>query len=165
MIEAAATAEAAVDHQTHPRDRERALGDGAGEHYLARLAACLPHGRRLRSQRQATVQGGKFQLRPPASGLDRPLALEDFPLSGQKHQHGFACAAGFQPMLLKPAHHLLLQGLLRPRGLVRQLHREAFPFTADHCGLRQLAGQRGEIQRGRHHQQAQLRRQQWPGFQ
>ena len=65
-----------------------------------------------------------------------------------------------EPVLLQPPHHLLLQPLARSRRLVADRDRMTASLAAEHGGLRQLRGQGGEVEGGRHHHQPQIRPQQ-----
>ena len=121
-------------------------------------------GAALGRQGQVAVQGHAVDRLPPAGGSDGPAAGLDLPQARQEHQHGFALAPLLEPVLLESAHHLLLQPLIGPGRLVADRHRVAAALAAEHGGPRELLGQGGQVEGGRHHHQPQIRPEQFAGL-
>ena len=158
-VKAAAAAEARVDHQGDPCNRERTFGDGCSQHQLPRRVGRGLNRPALGRQGQIAVQGAELQLPAPAAGGDRLLALLNLPLPRQKHQHGFRRRALIQPVAFQGPHHLGRQAFPLPGRLMADGHRMAAAFAGEQGGLRQLLLQGLQVEGGGHQQQPQLRRQ------
>ena len=163
-IKAVAAAEAAVDHQPHPGDGQGAFGNGRGQHDLAGSLAGRCHRLQLGLQVQLAMQKRQLRLLAPGRGLNGPLGRLQFPLPRQENQHGFGRAALVEPVGLQGPHHLPFQPFVRATHLVLHCHRPAPPLALDHLSSIQPRCQWGQIERGRHQQQAQIGAQQLAGL-
>ena len=145
--------QSAVDDGGHALDGQAGLGDVGRQDHLA--PTC-----RGRLQRQVLLAAVEFAVEranvdvAAQAGFERALAMADFAPAGQKGQH---VALGLAQRLLHAGGDAHLDGLARLRRPIAHLHRKQPPAGLDH---RRLVEQRRDalgLERGRHHQQAQLR--------
>ena len=136
-IEAQLPAEAAVDHQAHAVNGDRAFGNATGQHQLAVAVGRAAFQRiALALQGQLAMEGADLPV-PEGIGVLQPFpAALDLCQSRQKHQHSTACRE-IESMGLDSAEHLLRQRFVRPRRLVQGVDRVGPSFAGQHRGLGQ----------------------------
>ena len=136
-IEAQLPAQAAVDHQAHAVNGDRAFGNSTGQHQLAVAVGRAAFQRiALALQRQLAMEGADLPV-PEGIGVLQPFpAALDLCQSRQKHQHSTAFRE-IKAMGLHGTEHLLRKRFVRPRGLVKGVDWVGSSFAGQHRGLGQ----------------------------
>ena len=149
--------EAAVDHKTHPVNRDGAFGNRAGQHHFPVAAG--------RAGLQRFALAGQRNL--AVEWLDLPVVerrglLQDVPAAfdlgnpGQEHQNAAAFGQR-QGMGLNGTEHLQRQGLVHPGWLVGRRDGMGATLAFENRRLRQTPTQVRQVERRRHQHQAQIR--------
>ena len=146
---------AAIHNHANIGQRQRGFGNRRGKHDLAALH--WGQGGALGGKIHRAKQGADDAIRGKAA-RKQPLNTPNFAFAGQKHQKATAnFAAVFLGLQHKPG-----QGRLEPHlcvgwpGQPAGFHRERAALRCDHWGIAHQFGNRGRIQRGRHHKDHQV---------
>ena len=154
-IETRLARQPAVDHHAHARQRHRGLGDIGRQHDAPAAVRIRRQRQRLLLQRQLAMQRQQAHIAGGHRGQrgQRAQGIADFALAGQEHQQ---VAGLLRQCMLDATTQLRQQAFVASRREVRHRHRIRAPLGRQPRRV-DSRRQRRAIERGRHHQQPQVR--------
>ncbi len=151
-LEARHARQAAVDDHPHPLDGQAGLRHRGGQHHLAAAGRRRFDGAVLFRLVERAIERGEVDVGRQAIGEQAGRAV-NLPLSREEGEDG---AALLRQRLPDGPGHRLLETLRRVATEIMRLDREHPALRFDHWRAVEEAGDAGDVERGRHHQQAQV---------